>query len=64
MVEKPLPNFLQIFSVDFTIQWWNSCAFLEKKEQQISKFVSTIVRYWYSQNPREEIGNVNNSNMS
>ena len=34
MVEKPLPNFLKIFSVDFTIQWWYSCVFLEKKSSK------------------------------
>ena len=52
------PN-LKIFSMDFTIQWWYLCEFLEKKEKKrvtnLKISVSIIIRY--SQNLREEIGN-------
>ena len=51
------PN-LKIFSMDFTIQWWYLCEFLEKKKKRVTNLkisVSIIIRY--SQNLREEIGN-------
>ena len=53
------PN-LKIFSMDFTIQWWYLCEFLEKKKKKkrvtnLKISVSIIIRY--SQNLREEIGN-------
>ena len=52
------PN-LKIFSMDFTIQWWYLCEFLEKKKKKIvTKLkISFYIIIRYSQNLREEIGN-------
>ena len=44
LVGTPLQNFLRILSVDFKIQWWHLCEFLEHKK---SKKALNVSFYYY-----------------
>ena len=62
VIWRALQNFLRIFSLDFSIHWWNLCEFLEiKNVTNLKTSVSTIIRN--TLNLREESGNHKKSNM-
>ena len=49
------PN-LKIFSMDFTIQWWYLCEFLEKKKKKSNKS-QNFCFYHYQVFPKSQRGN-------